>query len=555
LMYEQQKNWPKVEDTFARFIKEYPDEAKPLLEGTFRLARAQEKQGKGSEAMENHKQVVGIYKAALKQSFDMAGTEKFVAESEFKWVDKDFTDYDQIQMTMPQKVMEANLKKRIELSQNLIAGYTDIAGLGIPKWSVAAHCRMGDVYVSFRDCLRNAEIPEELKPEYWEALPDEDERKALFADAYDKYTMTLEEQAVPLEDKAIAEYTEANNIATENSIQSEYATKAYAQLLKIRPAEIVKYEDVGSKGLKSDTTWATANVVEDETWLDLSFDDAAWGMANPSGWREKDLLKVQTEVPGKVATIWGAPTDTTVYFRKKVSFTYDPGHYDASIQAIGNYKLYVNGTLVGQSDALAKEPWVKPDSYDVTPNLHVGDNVICVEVTRLRDDSYGLRFALVPEGGFPEDRPPEVIPEETGVPGETGFEETGVPGEGSTEVAPEGGELPAPGEEVTPEGGEVTPTEGGGTTPEEVTPEGGEITPTESGGEIPAEGSGEAPAAGGATTEESGALPAPGEGEPPVESSGTSGTIDFESTGTPEESGSGTDAGTEEPLPEGGENF
>jgi tetratricopeptide (TPR) repeat protein len=554
LMYEQQKDWSRVSDTFGEYIKDYPDEAKPLLEATYRQARAQEHLGATKEALENHKKVVGVYKYSLKQGFDMAGTEKFVADSEFKMVDVDFPDYDKVQLVLPQKVMEANLKKKIELSQNLIAGYADIASLGIPKWAVAAHCRMGDVYVSFRDTLRNAEIPEELKPEYWEALPDDDQRKPLLEEAYNTYTEKLEEQAMPLEDKAIAEYTEAYNLAEANTIQSEWSRKAYDQLLKIRPTDIVKYEDVGQTGLKSDTSWVVSNVPpEDEEWLGEKFDDGGWGSATESAWREKDLLKVTADVPGKVATIWGGPADETIYLRKKVSFTYDPGYYDAVVQTIGSYKLYVNGTLLGQSDPLAKDGWTKPDSYDASPALHVGDNVICIEATRVRDDSFGVRFALVPEGGFPEDRPPEPSIEETGVPGET-------PGGVSPEEGDftgEGGEVaPAEGGEVTPpaEGGEVTPPAEGG----EVTPpaEGGEVTPPAEGGEVtPAEGGEVTPAAEGETPTDEGALPAPGEGGSESGDAGsTSGTIDFESTGVTPPPGAGGEAGTEEPAP-GGEEF
>jgi len=541
LMYEQQKNWDKTAEVFGRFITEYPEEAKPRLEATFRMARAQEKMGRTSDALENFKVVAAIYKAGKTQGLDMAGTEKYAAEALFKYTDTKFDEYDKIQFTMPQKVMEANLKKKMEEFQNLGAYYLEVAGFGIPKWQVAAHCRTADLCVSFRDSLRNAEVPEELRPEYWEALPDEDQRKPLLEDAYNKYTEALENQALPLEDKAVAEYTEASNVAEANGIDDEWSRKAHKQLLLIRPTEVVKYEDVGNKGLKSDTSWLVSNAPA-EGWLDLKYDDNAWPTASTSSWRQKDDLQVLEQVPGDVATIWGGAVDNTVYFRKKISFTYDPGQYDAVIQTNGMYKLYVNGTLIGQTDPLVQDPWVRFDAYDVSSALQLGDNVICVEVTRIRDDSYGLRFALVPEGGFPSEAPP---PSETGVPDEFPTPgETGVPGEefGGGAMPEEGG---LPEEELTPpgEGGEA-PSE---TPPAEVAPS---ETPPAEGGETPAE----TPPAGETPAGDGEALPAPTGGESTSGSTDTSGggDIDFGATGTPDETGGG-DVGTEEPAPGGGE--
>jgi TolA-binding protein len=555
LMYEQLRDWTRAANTFARFTEEYPEEARPRLEATFRRARAEEKLGRESDALANHKEVVAIYKTAQELAIDMGGTEKYVAESEFKITDVKFDQYEKIQLVMPQKVMEANLQKKIKQSQDLIAGYTDVAGLGRPKWSVAAHCRMADVYISFRDALRNAEIPDELRPEYWEALPAEDPRKPLLEEAYYEYTSGLEEQAVPLEEKAVLEYTEAVTAAENEGVDSAWSRKAYNQLLLIRPYEVVKYEDIGIQGLKSDTGWLVSNVYEDG-WLDVKYDDSMWLTASTSSWRLKDEEKVVGRVPGDVATIWGGTLDDTVYFRKSFSFTYDPGMYEAVIQTRGPYKLYVNGTLIGQTDPYAEDPWVKPDTYDVSSALHLGDNVVCVEVTRVRDDSFGLNFALVPEGGFPS---PEPAFEETGLPGEEFAGIKPEEGEMPAEEWPppgEGEELPVPGEEG--EFGEPTPTEEAAPSEEgEPLPapgeevEFGEPTPIE---EAPPYEEGEpSPAAGeegefgeAAPTEEappSGedegeALPVPGgEGAEEGYESEASGEIDFESLGTPEEFG------------------
>lgn len=237
MMYEQLEDWAKAAETFERFNEEYPEEAKPRLEATYRLARAQEELGRGDDALEHHKRVVAIYKISISQGFDVGATEEFVAESEFKVTDARFDEYEAIKFLMPQAVMEANLGKKIKQSQVLVAGYTDVAALRIPKWSVAARCRLGDVFYEFAEALRDAEIPAQLLPEYWEPLPDDDERKPLLEEAYYEFTSEVEEQAGSLDEKAAWEYKEAVAIAEAEGLETTWSRKARERLSALEAVE------------------------------------------------------------------------------------------------------------------------------------------------------------------------------------------------------------------------------------------------------------------------------------------------------------------------------
>lgn len=230
MMYEQLEDWPKAAETFERFTEAYPVEAKPGLEAKYRLASAEEKLGRESDALEHHRDVVRTYKYSVNHGFDVAGTERFVAESVFKVTDARFDEYEAIKFLMPQAVMEANLQKKFDQSRDLVAGYTGVAELGIPKWSVAARCRSGDVYYEFAEALRDAEIPKELKPEYWEALPDDDERKVLLEDAYYEYTSGLEKEAAAFYERAAKEYGEAVAIAEAEGLETTWSRKARERL-------------------------------------------------------------------------------------------------------------------------------------------------------------------------------------------------------------------------------------------------------------------------------------------------------------------------------------
>jgi TolA-binding protein len=230
MMYEQLEGWAKAAETFERFNEEYPEEAGPRLEATYRLARAEEKLGREDDALEHYNEVVKVYEYSVSLGIDVGPTDECVAESEFKVTDAKFDEYEAVRFVMPAELFEANLQKKVKQSQDLVAGYTYVAGLGIPKWSVAARRRLGDVYYEFAEALRDAEIPKELKPEYWEALPDDDKRKVLLEEAYYEYTSGLEEQAGSLEKKATEEYEEAVTIAEAEGLETSWSRKARERL-------------------------------------------------------------------------------------------------------------------------------------------------------------------------------------------------------------------------------------------------------------------------------------------------------------------------------------
>lgn len=77
-----------------------------------------------------------------------------------------------------------------------------------------------------------------------------------------------------------------------------------------------------------------------------------------------------------------------VYFRRTVHLPHVPAQAIAHVSADGRYQLYVNGTRVGRGPARCDPLWQYYDSYDLSPLLQAGTNVIAVLV-----HSYGRDMA------------------------------------------------------------------------------------------------------------------------------------------------------------------
>ncbi|UCE26678.1 MAG: hypothetical protein JSW52_10065, partial [Candidatus Coatesbacteria bacterium] len=466
------ENWGKAARTYDRFNDEYQEHAIPRVKATFRQGRAEEKLNNNDDAIEAYKECTALYKYATDNlGLDIPDALPYAAEATFKMTDIGFDEYDRIQLTMPESVMEANLQRRLDLSKKLVDGYTYCSNLGEPEWAVAAKVRMGDVNLSFKDALMNAEVPYEYAPERWEHLPPDDPTRVQLEGWYYEYVALLDEQALQLEDQAMAFYSDALDTAEMYGVENEWTWKAEEKMLSLRPYEVIKYADVGTTGVR--TAAGTGDVfndwlassLEEPGWTTVEFDDMSWSPATVGYWKDKDEEKTIGKPPGSPATVWGDSESDAVYLRKKFSLAYMP-EFELHVQARGSYQVYINGEYVGASPAY-KDAWKETQTFDPKPYLKVGDNVIAVYVERAKGNSYGLRLALRPAAGFPEEQAP---PEEYVEIDTEDFDEFATPEEEGLEYDEEG---------VTPEDelewmGEMdeeieeTPTEEG---PTETTPE------------------------------------------------------------------------------------
>jgi hypothetical protein len=197
------------------------------IETAFFKAKELEEKGYIEGALEAYAECVDLFKEATRQyGFDIEELSGYAAESAFEIAEANFVNYDRIRLVMPQKTMEANISKRLELSRWLVDYYRYCVDLGIPEWTIAAKVRMGDVDYSFAEALCNAELPPEIAPDNWSHLPPDDENRLRSEKMYRNYVRALEEQALPLYDQALMFYADALKIAGAYDITNEWTRRA-----------------------------------------------------------------------------------------------------------------------------------------------------------------------------------------------------------------------------------------------------------------------------------------------------------------------------------------
>jgi len=152
-------------------------------------------------------------------------------------------------------------------------------------------------------------------------------------------------------------------------------------------ASMVCSEDVLS--IKSDSTWKAATSVPGVDWLQPTFDDSSWGTSTGT-WNHGPCStfcgKFKSCEVGCNEWMWTSQqcTNCTSYFRKTVNIPGEITGATITVSADDYYWLYVNGVLVGTSEA-KKVSYALSDNYDITQLLHNGDNVIAIKVENKMD--------------------------------------------------------------------------------------------------------------------------------------------------------------------------
>jgi len=123
--------------------------------------------------------------------------------------------------TARQAEVVAALKKKNARMAKLLTAYTEVIAVGSPAWSQAALTRLGECYRDFNKGLLQAPTPGGLDAE----------QRGL-------YRTTLENQALPLEDKAVDAFRKAIETSGRTGSYSEWTLRAQERLREYRPDEV-----------------------------------------------------------------------------------------------------------------------------------------------------------------------------------------------------------------------------------------------------------------------------------------------------------------------------
>ncbi len=238
LIWQRQKEWKKVADTWAAYQRDYAKTAQP---GQLFLARYNEAQAL-HELRKEDPNVGVIYAELLRRYATLPEAEKLppvidaAAHARFALLEPAFNEFQAYHLNYTrQSDLVYALKVKSGKMAKLTDAYTDLIKYGSPLYSEAALCRLGQAYGNFNRKLLDAPMPRGLTP-----------------DQEDLYRTTLENQALPLEDKAVEAYEKAVASSSKTGVYSDWTLLAEEQLKAYKPdayGDLKKPAPVGSEAL------------------------------------------------------------------------------------------------------------------------------------------------------------------------------------------------------------------------------------------------------------------------------------------------------------------
>jgi len=209
----------KAMKLYQRYIKEFPKQLPQSMEARNFLARYYKTRRNAKRWGYWLNEIIKADYAAGKLRTDRTRT--LAAEATLILAQPRLTAYRKAALRIP---LKKSLRRKKALMQKALKAYERATAYQISNVTTAATYQIAEIYNDFARALMNSQRP-----------------KGLSADELEQYTLLLEEQAYPFEEKAIAIHA-ANFTHTTEGIYDEWVKKSQQQLIKLEPARYAKSE-------------------------------------------------------------------------------------------------------------------------------------------------------------------------------------------------------------------------------------------------------------------------------------------------------------------------
>lgn len=229
----ERKDWKKARDRFDAFMKrkDVTEPEKVEINAQLGLLAVELKDKNWEKTSDEYwtKSVEGWKKL---EDADKAKTRYFAAESRFLQAERIYTEFTKVNLTFPMSALQRSLVKKGELEQAAEAIYTEVIQMESPRWVAASAYRVGQMYKNFSDELYNLPMPEGLTP-----------------DQEDEYRMALDDNAFPLQEKALSAYRAALRLALQYQAYNEWSALSAEAISKL---EREAYPITGQDGVETE---------------------------------------------------------------------------------------------------------------------------------------------------------------------------------------------------------------------------------------------------------------------------------------------------------------
>ena len=218
-LYEQGNASDKAIDAYKTYIRRYPSDIEQTVEARQRIIDLYGKRNLAERQNFWRKELIATIPASGTGYSDR--TRFLAASAALILAQPTYTQFNNIELVAPLKQNIANKRKAMETALKAF----NLAGeYGIAQITTESTFKVGELYRVFSSELLDSERPEGLSDE-----------------ALEQYELVLEDQAYPLEEKAI-EIHETNAVRISDNLYDDWIKGSFKSLGMLLPARYGKYE-------------------------------------------------------------------------------------------------------------------------------------------------------------------------------------------------------------------------------------------------------------------------------------------------------------------------
>ncbi len=222
-LYLKAKSTQSAIDAFKNYVWTYPEPFLQSVEAQAKLVELYEEFGDSEKRDFWRNKIIASYRSGGSNNNDR--TRYLAAKSAFELAEPLYQEFQSIRLTLP---LAKSLKKKRAVMDKALAEYGQIAKYKVAEFTTASTHRVGQLYLVLAKDIMNSERPKGM---------DEDE--------LEEYNYLIEDQAFPIEEKAI-EIFASNTGRVLQDLYDEWIKKSFAELAKLQPARYDKQEVVES---------------------------------------------------------------------------------------------------------------------------------------------------------------------------------------------------------------------------------------------------------------------------------------------------------------------
>ncbi len=234
-IHENEKNWKAAETHFASFGRVYgaPNKAK-LVCASYKAQQARQAQGeKNRELLRGWQSLYDDWKRLPEQQKSDPCALEAAGAAAFEMLEPEFQAFLELELVGSERQVQQRLIQKLERVDALQKQYTQVLAIGAGDYGIAALYRIGRVYQDLARGIYNSQCP-----------------RRLTEDQCMMYEAALQEQAFPLEEKAIEAYNKALEKAYELGLYNDWLAKTSEALKVYQPGRFPQpreYELIASE--------------------------------------------------------------------------------------------------------------------------------------------------------------------------------------------------------------------------------------------------------------------------------------------------------------------